>query len=288
MNRSGTAPRSGPGAVAPEETAGGGRAAPPGVLGAGRRRRPPAAGRTPAPARSQAAGSPWAAGIGSAPGILSGHASTVAGTAAEATRSGAPGAGVVSGHAARGGAVPPLLNRGRGAPAGTADPAGTPPKRRAATAWPAVPGTDWFGAEASREGLPDPVLAAQGPAVDRTAWRLDEVPEALRGAVPATDPTTGSGAAPAGADRSAARPATAGEAGQAGAAVAGPRPTPAHATGRRAAGTEPTTVPEEHGSRVITDEEAFTVDSPGGPVLREGHQERVVWYPANPGALGAR
>jgi hypothetical protein len=285
MNRSGAAPRSRPGAVAPEEAAEGGRAAPPGVLGAGRRRRPAAAGSTPAPIRSQAAGSPWTAGIGSAPGILSGHPSGVAGTAAEATRS---GAAVVSRRAARGGAVPPLLDRGRSVPAGTADPAGTSPRRRTAARGPAVPGTDWFGAEASREGLPDPVLAAQGLAVDRTAWRLDEVPEALRGAVPATDPTTGSGASPAGADRSAARPATAGEPGQAGAAVAGPRPTPAHATGRRAAGTEPTTVPEEDGSRVITDEEAFTVDSPGGPVLREGHQERVVWYPANPGALGAR
>ncbi|WP_328343212.1 hypothetical protein [Micromonospora sp. NBC_00421] len=152
----------------------------------------------------------------------------------------------------RPGTAPPVL----GSPARSVGTPGTArPKRRdrADVARPAAPGDEWLGDE--RSAVTAPVL--DGPAAPLSGGRvsrLEEVPGALRGRAPA-EPTT--------------RPARGGQ------------PVPPELSPRRTTAARRDDRGERHdGSEIVTDEQAFSVETPGGGVLGKQAEDRS--YRAEP------
>lgn len=184
------------------------------------------------------------------PSVLDGKRPTRAtpGGLAERTPFGTVGSG-------RAGATPPVLNNGAGQQAG-APPAGQrrQEKRPAARNAPA-----WVGLEAAEAESINPVLAAPTAAPsDPTAARLSEVPDVLRGADKSLTPSQP------------ARPST----------LEGSAPERARRVARRTDGAR-----RDDATPVVTDEQAFGVDGPGGGVL-DAHQEPTGWRPEARPTLG--
>ena len=151
------------------------------------------------------------------------------------------------------GTAPPVLNRPTRAPTQPGPP-GSRRSGKGTTARPAAPartqtppGTEWVGVDTAREDTTAPVLDAPAPPVSGSAVsRLEEVPKHLRGRR-ATTP---------------ARPA------------APPGTVPPELTKRQTAGTgTPATGRGDEEQTIVTDEEAFTVETPGGGVLAKQREE---------------
>jgi hypothetical protein len=150
-------------------------------------------------------------------------------------------------------AVPPVLN----SPAKTsAQPApGVPPKKPRRTAGkPQRPDNEWVGTETARADASTPILDAPEAAVTGSAVsKLEEVPPSLRGGR---------------AVRSEAL------------IVPGPGPglPPAEPSPRRSTSyvTQPAVIPAraDDGPKIVTDEEAFSVETPGGGVLAKAQTTR--------------
>jgi hypothetical protein len=141
-------------------------------------------------------------------------------------------------------AAPPVLNR----PARrAADPRRTDDRKDRVRGDGPRPGTEWVGVDEAREDAAAPVLDAPAPA--RGASRLDEVPTQLRGRA-----TSAGRSAEAGPPRGTVSPELA---------------------ARRAVPTTGTPVPleSEDGQKIVTDEEAFSVETPGGGVLAKGRED---------------
>ena len=155
-------------------------------------------------------------------------------------------------------AGPPVLNRpGRQASDRRRTDEGKDRARPAGTS----PGSEWVGVDEAREDAAAPVLDAPPPG--RGSSRLDEVPTQLR-----------------------RRSASAGRPGVAGP----PRGTVSpELAARRAEPTTGTPVPieSEDGTKIVTDEEAFSVETPGGGVLAKGRED-TSYQAEPPTAVGGR
>jgi|GEM_PF-1786652 len=237
----------GAGTGAPGGTSG--RVPPAGVLGGPKKQRS-GAGEPPRGVFGQQQN-----GLAQPPGttapVLNSRGPSIAGTAAESTPAGPPGS-------TRPGSTPSTLNRPTPPPGGMPPAAGSKPgqgRRDRSRQQPGFTAPDWTGVEEMREDAGQPVVEAQEVAVDPSASRLAELPESLRGSMtgerPATSSTLGGRTAP-------------------------PR-TPADATARKARRVEEKRTDEDE-ARVVTDEEAFSVETPGGSVLREAKSEQTPAY----------
>lgn len=244
--------------------------------GRGQLRTPPAGGR-----RGQTQdgpGGPVRAQPGTDSAFRSGTPSTSppvlnnqrAGTPARRTRAQDPltttGSAGGGGAPSRGtGATPPVLNA-PGAGSRPGSPAAPTGDRRAVSGRSRTggsgprPDSEWLGIEQARGDASAPVLGAPDtPPVGAAVSGLEEVPTALRG-------RAATGGAPS------ARRATG-------------RPTVAAELAARHAATDPdgntaTDQLSEEGQRIVTDEEAFSVETPGGGVVAKQPQART--YQAEP------
>ncbi|HEU4424695.1 MAG TPA: hypothetical protein VFR67_19395, partial [Pilimelia sp.] len=142
--------------------------------------------------------------------------------------------------------APPVLNRPARVPERSGPVTGKRPERgaRPGGTGPAQrPGTEWVGVEAAREDATTPVLDAPAPPVGGATSKLEEVPSKLRGRRPtAARPT-------------AARPSR----GAVPPELAARQTSPGSGT--------PATSRAEDEPAIVTDEEAFNVETPGGGVL---------------------
>jgi hypothetical protein len=171
------------------------------------------------------------------------------------------------------GAAPPVLNNpsqqpGRPVPPVPGQPGQRAPERRGAAGpgRPQPPDTAWVGTDEVRPEVSAPVL--DGPAAPLTGSavsKLEEVPAHLRRSTPA-GPRAG-GTRPDG--------------------TVAPELTARRTSREQTGGNQPGTEPEAAAERVVTDEQAFTVETPGGGVL--GKQREESPYQAEPPTvLGGR
>ena len=119
-----------------------------------------------------------------------------------------------------------------------------------------TPGTEWIGSEAAVADTTAPVLDAPEPVRPGAVSRLEEVPKRLRGRPAATGPAVRTGAAPAELGTRRTRPDTE------------RRPEPA----------------ADEAPRIVTDEEAFGVETPGGGVVAKQAEDRG-YRPEPPAAI---
>lgn len=160
--------------------------------------------------------------------------------------------------------APPVLNSPARNPV---QPPQAPPGRPARRGTQDRPGQqqqppgDWIGLQQIRAEASSPVLDTPTPVSGSAVSGLEEVPKALRGGA----------SAPAG--RPGAHPNTVA------AELTARHPRPSTQDG---AGVAPAAVPgpAEEGQRIVTDEEAFSVDTPGGGVLGKRPEDRG--YQAEP------
>jgi hypothetical protein len=191
---------------------------------------------------------------GASPSVLRGPRPTVAGTAKESTPVAPPGS-------TRPGSTPSVLHRGNGGPGAVPPPTGRPvqPKRNDRAEQRSLlstPESGWVGVEDARAAAGESVVDSPQPTVDRDAARLAQMSGTLR-------PTGSTSRAPAAEPRGQSR-----------------RPwRKADVAARHVKRDEvQSDDAAERGDAIVTDEEAFTVDGPGGPVLREVHREDPVSY----------
>jgi hypothetical protein len=161
-------------------------------------------------------------------------------------------------------AAPPVLNSpAKSAAQPPAPPPGRPARRggqtpgRSAQQPPA--GDDWIGLQEVRAEASSPVLDTPAPVSGSAVSGLEEVPKALRGK-PSSPPAARSGAHPN---------------------TVAPELTARHTrpSTKDSTGPAPGAAAEE-GQRIVTDEEAFTVQTPGGGVL--GKRAEDSSYQAEP------
>jgi hypothetical protein len=121
---------------------------------------------------------------------------------------------------------------------------------------PLAPEADWVGVEGARAAAAESVVDSPQPTVDPDASRLAQMSGTLR-------PTGSTSRAPAAEPRGRSR-----------------RPwRKADVAARHVTRDEVQRDDAvERADAIVTDEEAFTVDGPGGPVLREVHREEPVSY----------
>jgi hypothetical protein len=161
-----------------------------------------------------------------------------------------PGPGVAPGKGTLG-SQPPTPGRPRRA---KSDRSGTP-------AAPASQGAEWVGVDAARADASAPVLdAPAAPPTGAAVSGLEEVPTTLR-----ASGTTATG-----------RPATAGR-------RRGTVPPELAARRTRPATGEPAA--QADGQKIVTDEDAFVVDTPGGGVLTKQPEDKS-YRVEPPAALG--
>jgi hypothetical protein len=159
------------------------------------------------------------------------------------------------------GTAPPVLNR-PGRPRDTAPGAPVRPDRdRTRRTAPTAPGADWVGVEEARaEAGAGIVDAPPPPPSGSRVSKLEEVPQQLRGRAATRDAATRA---------SAARPGT----------------VAPELTARRVGSNSPETPVEDESPAVITDDQAFGVQTPGGGVV-SGKRDEPAYRPEPPKALG--